>query len=71
MVAKDVPLKVTFEKLTRKRSRGRLSRSRVKLAKDAPAARASRKKSISKTNDPDSPLVPIVVEGDGAGAGRG
>ncbi len=60
VVAKDLPLKVAFAKLTRKE--GQVGyRITVKLAKDAPAG-ALKEEIYLKTNDPDSPLVPIVVE---------
>jgi hypothetical protein len=60
VVAKDLPLDVSFEKLNR--SSGQVGyRVLAKLMKDAPVG-ALKEEIYLKTNDPNSPLVPIVVE---------
>jgi hypothetical protein len=60
VVAKDVPLDVTLEKLNR--SSGQVGyRVVAKLKKDAPVGQL-KEEIYLKTNDPNSPLVPIVVE---------
>jgi hypothetical protein len=60
VIAKDLPLEVTFEKLTR--NAGQVGyRVTAKLKKDA-AVGTLKEEVYLKTNDPNSPLVPIVVE---------
>jgi hypothetical protein len=60
IVARDLPLETKLEKLTR--SAGQVGyRVTAKLKKDAPVG-TLKEEVYLKTNDPNSPLVPIVVE---------